>query len=616
MCRKEILKKPLIRRAVLLVLYVLSVCVSYTAASYAVFRPAPISIVDPLLPLYLGTAVLITLGMLSLFHAYHILWEYAELRESASLFLAMLFSVLLTFLVHRVLSIRIPIPVYVVAWAIEIVLFAGSRLVYHSCRVIFRRINSAEKTKRVLVVGAGSAGMLAIRSMLESSHLLYKPVVLVDDDPNKLHHYVHGIAVAGNRYDIPALIKKYKVDMVLIAIPSASEKERNAIVEIALSGGGCKIMTLPSMNIIFSYGVSVAGFQDVDAATFLNRDEIKLDTESISPMLFDKVVMVTGGGGSIGCELCRQIATFSPKKLIIFDIIENGAYDLQNEIAHTHPHVNTEIVIGSIRDVTRLERVFSTYKPEVIFHAAAHKHVPIMENCPGEAVKNNIFGTLNLVRCADKYQVSRFVMISTDKAVNPTNVMGATKRAAEMIVQQISKTSKTLFSLVRFGNVLGSNGSVVPFFKKQIAYGGPVTVTDPRITRFFMTIPEAAQLVIQAGSLAKGGEIFLLDMGSPVKIDDLARQMIRAAGFEPDKDIAIQYTGLRPGEKLYEELLLKEEGVCGTEHQKIFTVPPMEIASDFQTRMETLIQYIDTDNRKLVAALEDLIGKKLQPKED
>ncbi len=608
-------QKPLIfRRILFLALDVISICIAYYAGTYATLHTAQRFMLWQGISLYLFTAILITLPALHLLHAYTSLWEYAESRETISIFSAISISVLLSLIVHKLMQLPVDFSAYIVAWAIQILLICSTRILY---RIIRRFLHQKHKgaAKRVLVVGAGSAGILAIRAMQDASHMEYIPVAIVDDSPEKVHCYTQGLRVIGTRYDIPAIVENYNIDVILLAIPSASDREKSKITEIALSTGA-KIKTLPPLHDILFTEMSPAAFTDIDVTTFLNRDEITLDTTLIDNFLRDKVILVTGGGGSIGQELCRQIANYKPSNLLIFDILEHGAYTLQNELSRTHPFLRTEIIIGSVQDITRLDTVLAKYKPQIIFHAAAHKHVPICESCPGEAVKNNVFGTLNLANCADKHQVAHFVMISTDKAVNPTNVMGATKRAAELIIQHKSKHSETRFSLVRFGNVLGSSGSVIPRFQKQIRLGGPVTVTHKDITRFFMTIPEAAQLVIEAGAMAQGGEIFILDMGKPVKIDDLARQMIRLAGFQPDKDIKIQYTGLRPGEKLYEELLLEEEGISATKHQKLYTVPPMEVATDFPVKLEELRRYLDTDDVALVASLEKLIGKSLRPHAD
>jgi FlaA1/EpsC-like NDP-sugar epimerase len=406
------------------------------------------------------------------------------------------------------------------------------------------------------------------------------PVVVVDDDNKKHNSNIHGVPVKGGRDKLVQLAKEYKIDEIIIAVPSAQKREISDILRIC-KDTKCKLKKLPGVYEIINDNVSISSIRDVNIEDLLGRDEVNLNIKEISNYIKNETVLVTGGGGSIGSELCRQVARFHPNKLVILDIYENNAYDLQQELIRLFKNkLNLEVIIASIRDKKRLEQIFDYYRPGVVFHAAAHKHVPLMESNAAEAVKNNVIGTLNTVQCADKYKVKKFVMISTDKAVNPTNVMGATKRISEMVVQAMNKQSQTEFVAVRFGNVLGSNGSVIPLFKKQIEAGGPITVTHPEITRYFMTIPEAARLVIQAGAMAKGGEIFILDMGESIKIVDLAKDLIKLSGFVPDVDIKIEFTGLRPGEKLHEELLLDEEGIESTTHKSIFVGKPLELNYD------------------------------------
>ncbi|MBR5218707.1 MAG: polysaccharide biosynthesis protein, partial [Clostridia bacterium] len=412
----------------------------------------------------------------------------------------------------------------------------------------------------------------------------------------------------GGREDIPTAVDKFNIQQIIIAIPSAPPHTIREIAEIC-TGLSADVKIMPEINKMLMNKPVI--LRDLDIHDFLSREEVTLDNETIADTIHGKRVLITGGGGSIGSEICRQIARFTPEELIIFDIYENNAYELQQELSRTHKELKVTVLIGSVRDEARLESVFNTYKPHIVFHAAAHKHVPLMEHSPAEAVKNNIFGTLNVAVASDKHNVSSFVLISTDKAVNPTNVMGATKRVAEMIIQHMNERSDTRFVAVRFGNVLGSNGSVVPLFQKQIESGGPVLVTHPDIVRFFMTIPEAAQLVLQACSMANGGEIFILDMGNPVKIDDLARKMITLSGNTPDVDIKIVYTGLRPGEKLYEELLLSEEGITATKHKKIYTAKPGAYDEELIKTVNTLNELI-SNPEALVSKIEEIIGQKLK----
>ena len=420
---------------------------------------------------------------------------------------------------------------------------------------------------------------LLIKDMNTNNNLNFDIVGLVDDNPDKYHSIINGYHVIGNRNDIPHICKEQEIDQIFLAIPSASVSDKKEIVEIC-SETKATLKTVPSVDQIIESTDGKIPVRNVQIEDLLERSPIKLSNSEISEYIENKVVLVTGGGGSIGSELCRQIMKYKPQRLVIVDIYENNAYDLQMELNRKYPDNKPTVLIASVRDKRRLDDIFREYRPYIVFHAAAHKHVPLMEVSPSEAIKNNVFGTLNVAMCADEFNVKRFVMISTDKAVNPTNIMGATKRMCEMIVQSMQKISNTEFVAVRFGNVLGSNGSVIPLFKRQIEEGGPVTVTHKDITRYFMTIPEAAQLVLQAASYAKGGEIFVLDMGKPVKIYDLAKNLIRLSGYTPGVDIKIEVTGLRPGEKLYEELLMNEEGLKKTQHSKIFIGSPIDISME------------------------------------
>lgn len=444
-----------------------------------------------------------------------------------------------------------------------------------------------------MIVGAGSAGTMLINEMMARRELKYNPIVLIDDDKSKLGKRISGVKIEGNRYDIPYIVGDQEIDLILIAIPSLDAKNKAEIIEIC-KNTNCKLQIIPGMYEILSGDATVSRIKDVDLEDLLGRDPIQLDNKGISDYIEGKTILVTGGGGSIGSELCRQISVYNPKRLIIFDIYENNVYDIQNELREEFPDMNLTVLIGSVRDKKRLHEIFTKYRVNVVFHAAAHKHVPLMEDSPKEAIKNNVFGTLNLALEASEANVERFVMISTDKAVNPTNIMGATKRLCEMIIQAMDKQSRTEFVAVRFGNVLGSNGSVIPLFKRQIANGGPVTVTHKKIIRYFMLIPEAAQLVLQAGAFARGGEVFVLDMGKPVKIYDLACDLIRLSGLEPNRDIKIVVTGLRPGEKLYEELLMSEEGLENTVHNKIYVgKPTFEDMNSLTIKLEQLQKLLE-----------------------
>lgn len=460
-------------------------------------------------------------------------------------------------------------------------LCVGIRMLYTAARTISsdakRRSGSANK--RIMIIGAGDMGSSIIYEMSMSGYKYGSPIVIVDDDEGKKNSTIRGIPILGTVKDIPDLVKEYEINEIIFCIPSASAERKREILEIAMSTG-CDLKTAPNIDDLTGVNDKISEkIRDVDVLDLLARPEVKLDTE-VCKYLKGQTILVTGGGGSIGSELCRQIARYMPEKIVIFDIYENNAFTLKNALdARYHGAPQIEIRIGSVRDIDRLNEIFEEFHPSSVFHAAAHKHVPLMEDSPYEAVKNNVLGTYNVCHCANEFGVKNFVLLSTDKAVNPTNVMGATKRVAELTVQHFSHISKgTKFAAVRFGNVLGSNGSVIPIFKEQIKHGGPVTVTHPDITRYFMTIPEASQLVVQAGGLAKGGEIFVLDMGEPVRIVNLAENLIRLSGFEPYKDIEIQFTGLRPGEKLYEELSLEEElnGRHRTQNDKIFVTAPVQ----------------------------------------
>jgi len=529
---------------------------------------------------YLDNLLVITLIKIAIFYffgLYRSLWKYASIEELLQI-VGTSFVSNSAIIAHMfIMQYRLPRGIYVLTFLLDIFLIGFIRFSFRALRSVrdhrFYGIAQKKELKRVMVVGAGQAGSMIIKELKNHEHLKSKPVALIDDDDAKLGARINGVPVLGDRYHIKKIAEAKKIDEIIIAMPSSSKGEVRKIVE-ECSKTKCKLKIVPGIFELIDGKVSIKKIRDVEIEDLLGRDTVQLDMNEISGYLNNKVVLVTGGGGSIGSELCRQITTFGPSKLIILDNYENNAYEIQNELRRRYPQLNLYVEIASIREKERMEEVFEQHLPQIVFHAAAHKHVPLMENNPQEAIKNNIFGTKNVADCAHEYGVERFVMISTDKAVNPTNIMGATKRVAEMIIQSIGTISKTEFVAVRFGNVLGSNGSVIPLFKKQIAEGGPVTVTHEEVTRFFMTIPEAVQLVMQAGAMANGGEIFILDMGEPVKIIDLARNLIKLSGFEPDVDIPIQVTGLRPGEKLYEELLMQEEGLTATKHDKIFIGKP------------------------------------------
>ncbi|MDM0818922.1 polysaccharide biosynthesis protein [Clostridium perfringens] len=533
--------------------------------------------------LFLPVIVIIYLMMLSIFKMYKSIWTIVGIDEVAFGLIACLIAtgiILITstiissiYYIDHITVLLAGLFIMIFTIGIRVSFRIYRRMISHG-RVLLNSSNISNLEK-ILIIGAGSCGQLIIEEVRKQNPIKQKVIGVIDDNPSKIGTYLRGIKILGNRNKIIAISEEKNIDLILIAMPSVDGKTKKEIIEICQSTRA-KVKIIPGMYELIGGKVSLNRMRDIDLRDLLGREEVILDKQGIKDYIENKVVMVTGGGGSIGSELCRQIAKFSPKLLLILDIYENNAYELENEIISNFKNLKEKVLIASVREEKRLENIFNEYKPQVIFHAAAHKHVPLMERNPEEAIKNNVIGTLNVAECAHKYGAERFVLISTDKAVNPTNVMGASKRMCEMIIQAIDKNSNTEFVAVRFGNVLGSNGSVIPLFKKQIAKGGPVTLTHKKITRYFMLIPEAAQLVLQAGAYAKGGEIFVLDMGNPVLIYDLAKDLIKLSGFEPEVDIKIEITGLRPGEKLYEELLMDEEGLRKTSHEKIFIAKPGE----------------------------------------
>jgi len=544
-----------------------------------------------------ATVIIFTVNRL-----YSSLWAYAGVVEMQRIILAVFETTIVEVLISMIKEKNgegyfLPRTYHFLYFFILLLLSAGIRFLYRTVRMqITSRVNSANvQTSRVMLIGAGETGHMVIRDVLSSASVMKELCCIIDDDKNKVGSYINGIKVVGDRYSIPENAEKFKINEIIIAIPSASRKELSELINICTSTG-CKLKITPSVTEIMEGHISATLLRDVSVEDLLGREPVNVELDLVMGYVSGKTVLVTGGGGSIGSELCRQIAGHKPKQLIIVDIYENNAYDIELELRHNFPELNLVVLIASVRNLDRLDSIFSEYRPNLVYHAAAHKHVPLMENSPNEAIKNNVLGTYNTVKTADKYGVERFVLISTDKAVNPTNVMGASKRICEMIIQTFGHHSKTEFVAVRFGNVLGSNGSVIPLFKKQIENGGPVTVTHPDIIRYFMTIPEAVSLVLQAGAYAKGGEIFILEMGEPVKILDLAKNIIRLSGFVPDRDIKIEFSGLRPGEKLYEELLMEEEGLRDTDNKLIHIGRAIEMDEDkFKSELEEIIELAFTE---------------------
>ena len=556
----------------------------------------------------IGPWCVITLLVFWLFRLYNSIWAFVSTPEVFRITGAYAVLGVIGVLVFHFDGNLMPRSSMVVGFLFSFVSTVTIRFSYRLLRTAQRRISHfthANGVKNVMLIGAGDAGRALAVEFTNSDHIKDHLSCVIDDNPVKWNKQLCGVPIVGGRQDIATAVKKYKISKIIFAIPNCTARSRKEILDICATTG-CEVQMLPGIFQMVNGEVSVSKLRKVDPQDLLGREPIKVNLDEIVGYISGKVVLVTGGGGSIGSELCRQIAHAKPKQLIILDIYENNAYDIQMELHRTHPELNLEVIIGSVRDATRLDHVMSVYRPELVFHAAAHKHVPLMEESPNEAIKNNVIGTYKLAKAAAKYGVKRFVQISTDKAVNPTNIMGASKRLCEMVVQMMNRESRTEFVAVRFGNVLGSNGSVIPLFKKQIEAGGPVTVTHPDIIRYFMTIPEAVSLVLQAGYYAKGGEIFILEMGEPVKIDTMARNMIRLSGYEPDVDIRIEYTGLRPGEKLYEELLMKEEGMQETANKLIHIGKPIEMDDAL---LEQQLRRLDEASREESEDIKDIVAE-------
>ena len=558
---------------------------------------------------YMWINVVCTLLINAVCRLYTSLWRFASLEELKNAIIAILLSSFIQFFGMKLLGLPVPrsyIFIYTMLLSICII---GPRFSYRFLRIAFHNHEIIWQSKPVvtMVVGAGAAGYMLVREMKNSKHLNRKVPCIIDDDPNKIGTYLQGIPIVGSKEDIPAMAKKYNIEEIIIAIPTLKDEKQHELLEICQETA-CKIKILPGIYQMVNQEIDVSMLRDVSIEDLLGREPVDLHMEKIGNYITGKVIIVTGGGGSIGSEICRQVALHDPKQLIIVDIYENNAYNIQLELKKNYPKLNLETLIASVRDKKRIEDIFETYHPEIVYHAAAHKHVPLMEDSPDEAIKNNVLGTYNVASAANKFHVKKMVLISTDKAVRPTNVMGASKRICEMIIQMFAQISPTEYAAVRFGNVLGSNGSVIPIFRQQIKNGGPVTVTHPDIIRYFMTIPEAVNLVLQCGAYAKGGEIFILDMGEPVKILDLAKKMIRLSGHVPGEDIKIEFTGLRPGEKLYEELLINEDNLVETENDRIFVVQMGNIDVDETGRkINRLIERAYDESRDIREEIKEIV---------
>lgn len=556
---------------------------------------------------YMPINIITVLIVFLCFHLYHSIWRFISIIELENIIIASIVASVIQTVLLNILNLPVPRSYYFLYCGFLVAFSMTTRFAYRAIRFALRRRRECQTGENVMVIGAGEAANILIKEMINSHYLNKSIKCIIDDDVSKIGRYINGIKVVGNRDTILSNVEKYGITEITIAMPSSPKKVISEITNICKETG-CVLKIIPGIYQLMNGEVSIEQLRNVEVEDLLGREPIKVDMESIMGYVANKVVLVTGGAGSIGSELCRQLAARNPKQLIIFDIYENSTYDLQQELKSKFPELNLVTLIGSVRNTKRLNHIFETYHPNIVYHAAAHKHVPLMEDSPNEAVKNNVFGTLKTVLASDKYEVEKFVLISTDKAVNPTNIMGATKRMCEMIVQTYNKRSKTEFVAVRFGNVLGSNGSVIPLFKKQIEAGGPVTVTHPDIIRYFMTIPEAVSLVLQAGAYAKGGEIFVLDMGEPVKILDLANNLIRLSGYIPNDEIPIIFTGLRPGEKLYEELLMKEEGMLNTDNSLIHIGQPIMMDEDkFLQQLDHLYEVVIEEPDNIRSYVQEIV---------
>lgn len=588
------------KRLIILIADILAVILAYGLALWLRFDMRYSKIPDQYLTGYMYYAVLacvITVASYSVAKLYRSVWTYAGISEVLRTFATSIIAAGITGITFSISITRMPISFYLVGWALMFGFTAAIRLMYRLLRRALMRSESAREAngrqQNIMIVGAGASGLMLLEEYRTSYYLTDHVKIFIDDNEQKWHKYLDGVRIEGGRDKIIESVEKYKIDKIILAMPSADRKDIKAILEIC-NQTNCQIQTVPGVYQLVNGEVNVSKLRNVEIEDLLGRDPIKVNLDEILGYVKGKTVLVTGGGGSIGSEICTQLAEHEVGHLIIFDIYENNAYDIQQKLKWNHPELNLTVLIGSVRNMHRINSVMKKYEPDVVFHAAAHKHVLLMEDSPNEAIKNNVFGTYKTASAAGRNHVKKFVLISTDKAVNPTNIMGASKRMCEMIVQTLNHFYETDFVAVRFGNVLGSNGSVIPLFEKQIAAGGPVTVTHPDIIRYFMTIPEAVSLVLQAGAYAKGGEIFVLDMGEPVKIADLAKNLIRLSGYKLGEDIEIEYTGLRPGEKLYEELLMDEEGLQDTENKMIHIGKPIDM--DEEKFMHQLIQLRDAAN--------------------
>ena len=606
------------RRIVLIIFDIMTVCVSSVIPLWLRF------IDEETIPdVYIGSAwdfllinIVITLIVFYLFKLYQSLWAFAGPTEAQNIVAACFLCAVLDYCGMKLLKFPIPRSYFFMYALVLTAITTFGRFSYRFIRSIKHKAQNKKNASKVMVIGAGEAGNTVIKELVNSTYCTMSVKCIIDDNSNKWGQFIQGIKIVGGRDKIIESAAFYGIDEIIIAIPSANRATMRDLVEICKETN-CKLRTLPGIYQLVNGEVNVSKLRDVDVEDLLGRDPIKVDMESIYNYVKGKVILVTGGGGSIGSELCRQIAGHQPKTLVIVDIYENNAYEIQQELKSKYPALDLVVLIASVRNTNRMNAIMQKYHPDILYHAAAHKHVPLMEDSPNEAIKNNVFGTWKTAQAAVQNGVKKFVLISTDKAVNPTNIMGASKRICEMIIQTYNRHYETDFVAVRFGNVLGSNGSVIPLFKKQIAAGGPVTVTHPDIIRYFMTIPEAVSLVLQAGVYAKGGEIFVLDMGEPVKILDLAKNLIRLSGYKVDEDIKIEFTGLRPGEKLYEELLMNEEGLKDTENKLIHIGKPIEFDEEkFYVQLNELKHAVEQECDNIRPLIKQIVPTYVPRKND
>lgn len=608
-----ILKIPLTRIIMLVVCDILGILLASVLSLYVRYDFRFLEIPQSFWYTAIGSVIpniVLTLLIFHIFHLYNSVWRYASDTELVNCLIAVILCTIMQPILFWIEGVRMPTS-YSLFYGFFLLIFScGTRFGYRLLRAIQgMRVHELANRKQVtcMVIGGGAAGNAIIKEIMTSRYLNMRVACVIDDNPGCHGKYLRGVPIVGGREQIASCVERYGIDEIIIAIPSAGNAIIKPLLEICKETG-CHIQILPGMYQIIKGEVSVSQLREVQIEDLLGREPIEVNTEEILDYVQNKTVLVTGAGGSIGSELSRQIASHKPKKLILLDIYENGVYEVQQELQSQLPKLDLVVLIGSVRNTARINSVFEEYRPDIVYHAAAHKHVPLMEGSPNEAIKNNVLGTLKTAKAADKYGTKRFVLISTDKAVNPTNVMGASKRIGEMLIQNLNQHSNTEFVAVRFGNVLGSSGSVVPLFKKQIEQGGPVTVTHPEIIRYFMTIPEAVSLVLQAGAYAKGGEIFVLDMGEPMKILDLAKSMIKLSGYRVDEDIKIEFTGLRPGEKMYEELLMKEEGLKETANKMIYIGKPIDFDGEkFEQQLSLLEQASNVEDENIRELIKEMV---------